>query len=706
MAIATLSIDLEARLAKFEQGLDRAARLAEKNAEQQRAAWARVGATVTGVAGTIAGAFAGVSAMGWLREQADALDALNDAADATGASIENLSALESIGKSVGTQFDTITGILVKFNGVLADAKPGSAQAEALKAIGLQAAELQRLDPAEALRRTAVALAGFADDGNKARLVQDLFGKSVREAAPFLKDLAEAGELNGKTTRAQAEAAEAFNKQLFEFQKHSAETGRAIANNLLPWLTELIKQFGDARREYGSFIDALLDQGLNVNPTKTLNENLTATAQEIAAVKKEIATTQNMRGGWFLGEAAADEDLKNLREQLRLLEARERVLRQRQAREGGGRGQITPLNLGEDKPVVGEYGKLEKEKKAKDPKPDEAALALGRYVAEQQRALDQAVELTEQQKALNLLRELGTTGEIPQVRELVLGLADKLKALRDEEEIQKGIKDYLDKQAAATKQLDEALDRWSGRSGDALKRLQTERLEARIQAGEKFTDDELEKIVNGIAGITKEKVDAVDEFTKQAARNIQDALGDTLLQTLDGKFDGILDLWANLLKRMAAEALGAQLGKYLLGDFGKTGELGGLAGKGLGSLLDWIMPESPFWARGGAFDAAGPIKAFAAGDVFDRATLFGYGGSRLGVLGEAGPEAIMPLRRGADGKLGVASAGGGGSPKFYFSFPIQAGVSPAELAQLIPVIEERTKASVFQAMRRPGSAFRN
>ena len=42
------------------------------------------------------------------------------------------------------------------------------------------------------------------------------------------------------------------------------------------------------------------------------------------------------------------------------------LRQRQAREGGGRGQITPLNLGEDKPVVGEYGKLEKEKKAKDP----------------------------------------------------------------------------------------------------------------------------------------------------------------------------------------------------------------------------------------------------------------------------------------------------------------------------------------------------
>jgi phage-related minor tail protein len=32
---------------------------------------------------------------------------------------------------------------------------------------------------------------------------------------------------------------------------------------------------------------------------------------------------------------------------------------------------------------------------------------------------------------------------------------------------------------------------------------------------------------------------------------------------------------------------------------------------------------------------------------------------LGIMGEAGPEAIMPLARGADGKLGVRGAGGGG-----------------------------------------------
>ena len=61
----------------------------------------------------------------------------------------------------------------------------------LKAIGLNAQELRRIDPAEALQRVAVALNRYSDDGNKARIVQELFGKSVREVAPFMKDPAEA-----------------------------------------------------------------------------------------------------------------------------------------------------------------------------------------------------------------------------------------------------------------------------------------------------------------------------------------------------------------------------------------------------------------------------------------------------------------------------------------------------------------------------------
>lgn len=52
--------------------------------------------------------------------------------------------------------------------------------------------------------------------------------------------------------------------------------------------------------------------------------------------------------------------------------------------------------------------------------------------------------------------------------------------------------------------------------------------------------------------------------------------------------------------------------------------------------------------------------FAKGGVVSQPTHFPMRGS-TGLMGEAGPEAIMPLRRGADGRLGVAAAGGGSRP---------------------------------------------
>lgn len=80
------------------------------------------------------------------------------------------------------------------------------------------------------------------------------------------------------------------------------------------------------------------------------------------------------------------------------------------------------------------------------------------------------------------------------------------------------------------------------------------------------------------------------------------------------------------------------------------------GGGLGGIL-----SSLFNANGNAF-AYGSVARFANGGAFtnsvvNRPTAFAYGG-KFGVMGEAGPEAVMPLSRGRDGKLGVASNGGG------------------------------------------------
>lgn len=56
-------------------------------------------------------------------------------------------------------------------------------------------------------------------------------------------------------------------------------------------------------------------------------------------------------------------------------------------------------------------------------------------------------------------------------------------------------------------------------------------------------------------------------------------------------------------------------------------------------------------------AAGGIKPFAAGGVIGTPTYFPMSPGGLGLAGEAGPEAILPLSRGADGRLGVAASGG-------------------------------------------------
>ena len=66
------------------------------------------------------------------------------------------------------------------------------------------------------------------------------------------------------------------------------------------------------------------------------------------------------------------------------------------------------------------------------------------------------------------------------------------------------------------------------------------------------------------------------------------------------------------------------------------------------------------AMGNAYAANG-IVPFAMGGLVDKPTLFKFangGAGRLGLMGEAGPEAIMPLRRLPSGRLGVESAGGG------------------------------------------------
>lgn len=84
----------------------------------------------------------------------------------------------------------------------------------------------------------------------------------------------------------------------------------------------------------------------------------------------------------------------------------------------------------------------------------------------------------------------------------------------------------------------------------------------------------------------------------------------------------------------------------------TGHFGGMLAQGIEGLIQGVAP----FERGGAF-TQGKVMPFANGGVVSGPVTFPMRGG-LGLMGEAGPEAIMPLSRGADGRLGVRSEGGG------------------------------------------------
>lgn len=97
---------------------------------------------------------------------------------------------------------------------------------------------------------------------------------------------------------------------------------------------------------------------------------------------------------------------------------------------------------------------------------------------------------------------------------------------------------------------------------------------------------------------------------------------------------------------------------LLGDV--AGNLVGGLTSGISAGLGSALGVSAF-AQGGV---PGRVMPFAEGGVVSAPTYFPMAGG-TGLMGEAGAEAILPLKRGADGALGVAAEGGGGTTVIHF-----------------------------------------
>ena len=174
------------------------------------------------------------------------------------------------------------------------------------------------------------------------------------------------------------------------------------------------------------------------------------------------------------------------------------------------------------------------------------------------------------------------------------------------------------------------------------------------------DAEIAELEQSLAGATSmaaafqgelREMQGAMHYTSREVNSMSRAIGGGLRSAFDGVvFDGMR--LSDALRSVATSMVDAA---YNTAMRPVQGALGSAISNGMNGLLSGIMP----FEKGGAI-SQGRVTPFARGGVVNGPTTFPMRGG-MGLMGEAGPEAIMPLTRGPDGKLGVAASGGGGGP---------------------------------------------
>lgn len=528
---AGVTVDFNANLARFSTGVEKAINDLNKFENQGK----RVSAGIRNAFATLG---VGLSVAGFgafIKGSIDTLDKLNDLRASTSLTIDTLTGLSFASKVSGGDLDSVAASVNKL------AVNMGKDAEKFKALGVTAK-----DPLEAFKQLADVFVKVQDPQLRAALGAETLGKSWAGAAPLLMEGSKGiGELVEKGTRLSgiteesAKAADAFNDKMTELFGSGMLTNKMVGG-LLPLLNALADDLIESR-------DAAKDMNDEFNPLLETGRALAVLFGNVAFVFKGVGTEiggiaaqlaafgrGDFAGGMAIGKIMK-EDAEAARTSFDAWEKKIMGLTTANPRLGGSANRpardaaIESAVAG----VVGGKGKDKKKAGMFDPEGD-ALFAIDEAVRKQNRAdlirLDNEADAAREdsQKRLNAIIEATPTGQLEKAREEMVFLA---KAMED----------------------------------GAIS--ETQYLEA----------------VALHYGTAAEKLSEMDEFAKEAARGIQDAFADFLFDPFDGGIKGMLDSFSNMLRRMAAEAAAAQLSRSLFGDFGTTGNIGGLAAKGAGLL---------------------------------------------------------------------------------------------------------------------------
>lgn len=255
----------------------------------------------------------------------------------------------------------------------------------------------------------------------------------------------------------------------------------------------------------------------------------------------------------------------------------------------------------------------------------------------------------------------------------------------------------------------------GMSEEATARLkyETQLLNEAKQKGISLAEPERAKLI-ALAGDmarleseTKKAKEALD-FSRDATKSF---VSDLRAGLQEGKslWESFINAALNLSNKLIDRGLNMIIDKLF-----EMGSATSQVGGGGGGFLSWITKGIGALFGGGGDPWAGmrSVTANAKGNAFSNSVItkptmfaFGKGGSQLGIMGEKDDEAVMPLKRGPDGSLGVQMHGGGGSSSQQVSnnvevtnqYIMSGAISEAAVVAQIQAAGEKTKEDVKKSV---------
>lgn len=207
--VGELLVELGADVARLRTDMGNAARVVDDHAKRM----ARAADTVKTALGGIAIGLSAGAVASFAKQAIDGAAALDDMAEATGASVESLSRFTQVAKIGGQDAGVVETAILRLSKAMAGVDEESKGAgEAFRKLGLNVAELRAQSPDKQFEAVAKAMNSFADGAGKTSIGLALYGKQWKEIAPFIKDYGDNLGIAARITAEQAAEAERLQKQ--------------------------------------------------------------------------------------------------------------------------------------------------------------------------------------------------------------------------------------------------------------------------------------------------------------------------------------------------------------------------------------------------------------------------------------------------------------------------------------------------------------